>query len=98
MNLDTHWQEAFAAALAAAGKNRTAVLGFHACAESELLFARALGWLVCAFHKKSLSNGSVEKRRNISGLVLDVNRKCEGNLRSKKRGTRRRRRSFQNTS
>jgi hypothetical protein len=54
MNLDTHWQETLAAALAAAGENRTPVLGFHACAESELLLARALGWLVCAFHKKSI--------------------------------------------
>jgi len=53
-NLDTHWQKALATALAAAGKNRTTVLGFHACAKPKLLFARALGWLVCAFHKKSL--------------------------------------------
>ena len=54
VNLDTHWQQALASMLAAAGKNRTTILGFHAGTKSELLFARALRWLIGAFHKKSL--------------------------------------------
>jgi hypothetical protein len=42
VDLDTHWQEALASALAAAGKNRATVLGFHAGTKSKLLLARAL--------------------------------------------------------
>ncbi len=44
------WQEAFAALLAAPGKDGPSVLGLHPSAETELLFARALGRLVGAFH------------------------------------------------
>lgn len=50
VNLDALWQEALAAALPAAGENGTPALGLHAGAKPKLLFARALGCLIGAFH------------------------------------------------
>ena len=46
----TFWQEAFATFLTTTTKSVTASLGAHACAESVLALAGALGWLVSAFH------------------------------------------------
>ena len=51
VDFDTFWKEAFAALLAASAQDGPACLGLHAGAETKLLFARALGRLVCAFHK-----------------------------------------------
>jgi hypothetical protein len=50
-DLDTLGQQAFATALAAAAQNRAATLRFHSSAKTELALARALAWLVGAFHK-----------------------------------------------
>ena len=44
------WQQAFTAVLAAPGEDCPSVFGLHPSAETELLFARALGRLVGAFH------------------------------------------------
>jgi len=44
------WQQAFAAPLTATCEDAPPAFGFHTGAESELLLARALGWLVGAFH------------------------------------------------
>jgi hypothetical protein len=46
----TLWKQAFASMLPTAGKDCASVFGFHPSAETELLFARALGRLVGAFH------------------------------------------------
>ena len=62
MDFNTHWQQAFAAARAAAGKDRPSVFGFHAGTKSELLFPRAFRWLIGPFHKI----GRLKKRRNSS--------------------------------
>lgn len=51
VDLDALWHQTLATALAAACENGAATLGFHACAETELLLARPLGRLVSAFHK-----------------------------------------------
>lgn len=59
VDFDTLWQETFASPLAAAVQCLTARLGLHARAEPKLTLARALGRLVCAFHKI----GSVEQRK-----------------------------------
>ena len=50
VDLDALWQEPLATVLAAAGENGAPALGLHASAETELLFARALGCLIGAFH------------------------------------------------
>jgi hypothetical protein len=55
MSLHAFWQQAFAAALPAARKNRAAAFGFHAGAKTMLAFARSLGRLVSAFHKLKVS-------------------------------------------
>ena len=55
VNLDALWQEALAPALPASGQNGTPALGLHASAKTELLFARALGCLIGAFHNSGLS-------------------------------------------
>jgi hypothetical protein len=51
MDFDTFRKEALAAMLTTTAQDSPACLGLHAGAEPELLFARALGRLVCAFHK-----------------------------------------------
>lgn len=51
VNLDALWQEALATALTAAGKDGPAFLRLHAFAKAKLLFARALGRLIGAFHR-----------------------------------------------
>ena len=62
VDFHTLWQESLAAALASPRKDGTAVFGFHAGAKPELPFARALGWLIGAFHKsrKSVAGKRVE--------------------------------------
>lgn len=52
-DLRTFWQEALATFLTTTAKGVTASLGAHACAESVLALAGALGWLVGAFHGES---------------------------------------------
>jgi hypothetical protein len=56
MEFDAFRQQTFATALASAGERGAAGLGFHAGAEAVLAFARALGWLVSAFHKSEQSS------------------------------------------
>lgn len=51
VNFHALWQETLATNLAATGKNGAAGLGFHASPKAVLLLARALGWLVSAFHR-----------------------------------------------
>ncbi len=48
---DTFRKQALATLAAAAAEDGSAGLGLHAGAETELLFARALGRLISAFHK-----------------------------------------------
>ncbi len=74
MDFDTLRQETLASTLAAAAQNGAAGLGFHARAEAKLLFARAFGRLVSAFHKI----GSVE-RRTLTGS-LPASTPFPGNL------------------
>jgi hypothetical protein len=50
VDFDALGQQPLAAALAAVRENGTPVLGLHAGAKPKLLFARALGWLIGAFH------------------------------------------------
>jgi hypothetical protein len=50
MNLDALRQQTFAAALSPTSKGGTATLGFHAGSKTVLAFARALRWLIGAFH------------------------------------------------
>jgi len=65
MDFDALWQEALATALPATGEDGTPALGLHASAETELLFARALGCLIGAFH--GLVGLRVKKSGNFSG-------------------------------
>lgn len=51
VNFHALWQETLATNLAATGKNSASGLGFHASPKAVLLLARALGWLVSAFHR-----------------------------------------------
>ena len=51
MKFDAFWEQAFAPALAATRERGAAAFAFHARAETVLAFARALGWLIRAFHK-----------------------------------------------
>src|SRR5437870_2649539 len=51
MPLHALWQQSFPSALAPAGERGAAAFGFHACAKTVLVFARAFGRLVSAFHK-----------------------------------------------
>jgi len=60
LQLGTLGDEALAALLTAAANDITAGFGGHAGAETELVFARALGWLKGAFaHDRGLSKCSV---------------------------------------
>jgi len=49
LNLNTLWNEAFTTFLTAAANNVATGFGGHASPEAELVFPRALGWLVCTF-------------------------------------------------
>ena len=49
LDLDTLWNEAFTAFLAAAADNVATRFGGHASPEAELVFPRALGWLIGTF-------------------------------------------------
>jgi hypothetical protein len=51
MYLDAFREQAFAPALPPARQRGAARFRFHARTKSVLLFARAFGWLVSAFHK-----------------------------------------------
>ena len=50
VDFDALGQETLASVLPAPGKDGTPALGLHARAKTELLFARALGCLIGAFH------------------------------------------------
>jgi hypothetical protein len=49
-DFDTLGQQAFPTALAATTKDGPPGLGFHPCTKPELPLARALAWLIGAFH------------------------------------------------
>jgi len=51
MSLDTFRQQAFAPTLPPPRERGASGFGLHAGAKSMLAFARALGWLISAFHK-----------------------------------------------
>jgi hypothetical protein len=71
VDFDTFRKEALAAMLAAAAQDGPARLGLHAGAEPELLLARALGRLVCAFHNKIFKWGDeVSRKYNVVNLNL----------------------------
>jgi hypothetical protein len=59
VQLDALWEQAFAAALAAACQSRAAPFCFHAGTEPMLTFACSLGWLVSAFHKTENRLGGI---------------------------------------
>jgi len=59
MRFDALWEQAFAAALAAAGQGRAAPFCFHAGTKTMLMFACSLGWLVSAFHKTENRLGAI---------------------------------------
>lgn len=69
------WQEAFAAALSPSSECGPATFGFHSRPKSVLLLARALGWLISAFHKTEASLQS-ELRAVTVGMtrVLSISR------------------------
>lgn len=50
MDLNALWKEAFASVLPTTAQNSATAFSLHAGTETELLFARALGWLVGALH------------------------------------------------
>jgi hypothetical protein len=50
MILDTLGQQALASALAPTRKGSAPAFGFHAGSKTVLTFARALRWLISAFH------------------------------------------------
>ncbi len=71
VDFDALGQEPLATALPAPGEDGTPVLGLHAGAKPKLLFARALGWLIGAFHNLGGVN-SVEKSGKGSRAGLGV--------------------------
>lgn len=50
-DFDTLGQQAFATALAATAEDSAPGLGLHPSAKAELPLARALAWLIGAFHR-----------------------------------------------
>lgn len=66
VDFDTFREKPLAAVTAAAAQDGAAGPGLHAGAEAELLFARALGRLVCAFHK--IGKWRRESRRISQGV------------------------------
>lgn len=62
MNLDTLRQKTLAPALASARESGASAFGLHSRAEAMLAFARAFGWLVCAFHAAA----------DVSGVTVGV--------------------------
>jgi hypothetical protein len=81
VDFDTFREKPFAAMTAAAAQDGAACLGLHAGAEAELLFARALGRLVCAFHKIG------KWRRETRRISQGVNPKSHTPKNSDQRGT-----------
>jgi hypothetical protein len=55
MPFDAFREQALAPALTPAGERGATPFGFHAGTKTVLLFARAFGWLVSAFHKTAKS-------------------------------------------
>lgn len=55
--LRAFWQETFAAALTPPREYGAATFAFHAGPESVLMFARAFGWLISAFHIRRKPSG-----------------------------------------
>ena len=51
MTIDAFWQQAFAAALTAAGKGGASAFRPHTRAKTVLALARSFGCLISAFHK-----------------------------------------------
>lgn len=72
VDFDTFREKPLAAVTTAAAQDGAAGLGLHAGAEAELLFARALGRLVSAFHKIG------KWRRESKRILRGVNPKSEG--------------------
>ncbi len=73
MNLNALRQETLASMLATTAENRATALGLHACAEAELLFARAFGRLVGALHVvKFLKDWGRREWRFRLGMSMDV--------------------------
>lgn len=70
-DLDTLGQQAFATALAAAAQNRAATLRFHSSAKTELALARALAWLVGAFHKIKPGRIPHQPRQSITEIPIE---------------------------
>jgi hypothetical protein len=68
VDFDALWKEAFASMAAAAVEDGASALCLHPGAESKLPFARALGWLIRAFHRTE----NVESV-NLSGTAALVN-------------------------
>jgi hypothetical protein len=59
VHFHTLWEQAFAAALTAACQRCATAFCFHAGTKTMLAFARALGWLVGAFHKTENRLGAI---------------------------------------
>jgi hypothetical protein len=55
MSVNALWEQAFAAALAAARESGATGFGSHPGAETVLAFPRSLGWLISALHKTGLA-------------------------------------------
>jgi len=73
MDLNALWQETLASMLATTAQDRATALGLHACAEAELLFARAFGRLVGALHVgKFLKDWGRREWRFLPGMSMDV--------------------------
>lgn len=81
VNINAHGHQTLASALAATGENGAATLGFHACAETELVLARPLGRLVSAFHRTLLLQ--VEKGSELYRLPRLCQRFISGKSRSR---------------
>jgi hypothetical protein len=59
MPFDAFWEQAFAAALAAACQGRAPRFRLHAGTKTMLTFACSLGWLVGTFHKTENRLGTI---------------------------------------
>ena len=58
MQLHALWKQALAAALTPPRESRASTFAFHTGAKSVLTFARAFGWLICAFHIRKKLGGA----------------------------------------
>lgn len=71
MPVNAFGKQSFATALAAARQSGPATLGSHPRAKTVLAFARALRWLIGAFHKQ-------QSEKSKSRLESDYSRKARG--------------------